>query len=208
MRFPFATSALLSFSMLALSACAKDEPKGTAPVASTDTPSSPSAGAAPAVVPPPSAPVAPAESASAAAASTPAPTCPPGLTGNPVPAFCIKLPSSYHVKDARITAEKGSIAYDTGVTTDNLMISYDATPVAAQVKDVAGEMKFGGDKLEKKGDLPGGGKWFRGSHEDYERVVTLLKGPAPLTLKCSFTYKPKSPPPKEAIDACRSIVLP
>jgi hypothetical protein len=56
--------------------------------------------------------------------------------------------------------------------------------------------------------LPGGGKWFRGSHEDYERVVTLLKGPAPLILKCSFTYKPKSPPAKEAIEACKSIVLP
>jgi hypothetical protein len=207
MRFPFATNALLSLSMLALSACAKDEPKGAAPVASSDTTPSPSASAPPAGVPPTSAPVAPAESASATA-GVPPPTCPPGLTGNPVPAFCIKLPPSYHVKDARITAEKGSIAYDTGVTTDNLMISYDATPVAAQVKDVAGEMKFGGDKLEKKGDLPAGGKWFRGSHEDYERVVTLLKGPPPLTLKCSFTYKPKSPPPKEAIDACKSIVLP
>jgi hypothetical protein len=208
MRFPFATTALLSLSMLALSACAKDAPKGTAAVASTDTTASPSASAPPAaVVSPPSAPVAPGESASATA-SVPLPTCPRGLTGNPVPAFCIKLPPSYHVKDARITADKGSIAYDTGVTTDNLMISYDATPIPAQIKDVVGEMKFGGDKLEKKGDLPGGAKWFRGSHEDYERVVTLLKGPPPLTLKCSFTYKPKSPPPKEAIDACKSIVLP
>ena len=56
--------------------------------------------------------------------------------------------------------------------------------------------------------LPGGNKWFQGSHEDYERVVTLVKGPAPLTLKCSFTYKPKSPPPQGAIDACKSIVVP
>jgi len=136
------------------------------------------------------------------------PKCPPGLTGNPVPAFCIKLPSSYHVKDARLTPEKGSIAYDTGTLTDNLMISYDSTSIAQQTTDVTGEMKFGGDKLEKNGDMPGGNKWFQGSHQDYERIVTLLKGPAPLTFKCSFTYKPKSPPPKEAIDACKSIVLP
>jgi len=73
---------------------------------------------------------------------------------------------------------------------------------------VTGEMKFGGDKLEKSGDLPGGGKWFQGSHQDYERVVTLVKGPSPLTLKCSFTYKPASAPVKDAIDACKSIVLP
>jgi hypothetical protein len=31
------------------------------------------------------------------------------------------------------------------------MISYDATPLAAEAKDVASEMKFGGDKLEKNG---------------------------------------------------------
>jgi hypothetical protein len=207
MRFPLVTMALLPLSLLG-SACSKDEPKETAPVASSDTASSPSASTT-AALPSATASAAPMASASTAAADTPAPpTCPPGLTGNPVPAFCIKLPSGYHVKDARITPAKGSIAYDTGVTTDNLMISYDATPIPEQAKDVGGEMKFGGDKLEKKGDLPGGGKWFRGSHEDYERVVTLLKGPAPLILKCSFTYKPKSPPPKEAIEACKSIVLP
>jgi hypothetical protein len=207
MRFPFAPTALLPIAIFTLSACAKDEPKGSAPVASADIPPSPSA-STPVEVTPPSASTAPAMSASAAADTPAPPTCPPGLTGNAVPAFCIKLPASYHVKDARITPAKGSIAYDTGVTTDNLMISYDATPIPEQAKDVGGEMKFGGDKLEKKGDLPGGGKWFRGSHEDYERVVTLLKGPAPLILKCSFTYKPKSPPPKEAIEACKSIVVP
>jgi len=38
--------------------------------------------------------------------------------------------------------------------------------------------------------------------------VTLTKGPSPLTLKCSFTYKPASAPSKDAIDACKSIVLP
>jgi hypothetical protein len=88
------------------------------------------------------------------------------------------------------------------------MISYDESPVDSQAKDVEGEMKFGGDKLKKKGDLPGGNKWFQGSHQEFERVVTLIKGPGTLTLKCSFAYKPKSAPPKEAIDACKSIVLP
>jgi hypothetical protein len=112
------------------------------------------------------------------------------------------------VKDARIAADKGSIAYDTGTVTDNLMVSYDGTAIPQLVKDVTGEMKFGGDKLEKSGDLPGGGKFFQGSHQDYERVVTLVKGPSALTLKCSFTYKPASAPVKDAIDACRSIVVP
>jgi len=69
-------------------------------------------------------------------------------------------------------------------------------------------MTFGGGKVEKKGDLPGGNKWYQGSHADFERIVTLIKGQPPLTLKCSFAYKPKSPPPKEAIDACKSIVVP
>jgi hypothetical protein len=80
--------------------------------------------------------------------------------------------------------------------------------VGSQAKDVEGEMKFGGDKIEKKGDLPGGGKWFQGSHQEFERVVTLVKGPGTLTFKCSFAYKPKSAPSKEAIDVCKSIVVP
>jgi hypothetical protein len=88
------------------------------------------------------------------------------------------------------------------------MVSYDESSVSSQAKDVEGEMKFGGDKVEKKGDLPGGNKWFQGSHQEYERIVTLIKGPGALTLKCSFAYKPKSAPPKEAIDACKSIVMP
>jgi hypothetical protein len=125
-----------------------------------------------------------------------------------VPAFCIKVPAGYAVKDARTSPTRGSISYDTGTTTDNLMVSYDERPVSEQTKDVEGEMKFGGDKLEKKGDLSGGNKWFQGSHQDYERIVTLVKGPGSLTLKCSFAYKPKSAPPKDAIDACKSIVVP
>src|SRR5262249_38678343 len=131
-----------------------------------------------------------------------------GLTGNAVPAFCIKLPAGYSVKDARTSLSRGSIAYDTGTATDNLMVSYDDRPIADQIKDVESEMKFGGDKLEKKGDLPGGNKWFQGPHQDFARIVRLVKGPGPLTLKCSFAYKPKNAPPKEAIDACKSIVPP
>ena len=204
MRSPLATMALLVFPLLALPACDKDASSGAAASATSAMAPAPSAST---VAVPPATASAAAASASAAGGPPP-PNCPPGLTGNPAPAFCIKLPSSYHVKDARITPEKGSVAYDTGTVTDNLMVSYDSTPIPQQTKDVMGEMKFGGDKLEKNGDLPGGNKWFQGSHQDYERVVTLLKGPPPLTLKCSFTYKPKSPPPKEAIDACKSIVLP
>lgn len=182
-----------------LLACDKDDAKG-APVASASAPVAPSTSA-----PAASASAAPSAAASAAA---PAPKCPAGLTGNPMPAFCIKIPASYSVKDARISPTKGSIAYETGTQTDNLMVSYDGTSIAEQAKDVEGELKFGGDKLEKKGDLPGGGKWFQGSHQDYERVVTLVKGPTGLTLKCSFAYQPKNAPPKDAIDACKSIVLP
>ncbi|HEY8041322.1 MAG TPA: hypothetical protein VIF15_16055 [Polyangiaceae bacterium] len=205
MRSSLATidSCLLAAVVLAssaLPACDKDDSKGAATDSATASASTSATATASAT--------APATASATASAGPPPPSCPAGLTGNAVPAFCIKMPASYHVKDARITPAKGSIAYDTGVVSDNLMISYDATPIPDQVKDVTGEMKFGGDKLEKKGDLPGGGKWFQGSHEDYERVVTLIKGPSPLTLKCSFTYKPKSPPPKDAIDACKSIVLP
>jgi hypothetical protein len=210
MRFALATTGLLTLSLsLALPllpACDNKTDSPPEPTATSATAPLPSASTA-ALVASANAAVVPVASASAAAGPPP-PTCPPGLTGNPVPAFCIKLPASYHVKDARIAPDKGSIAYDTGSTTDNLMVSYDATPLAQQAKDVAGEMKFGGDKLEKKGDLPGGNKWFQGSHADYERVVTLLKGPPPLTLKCSFTYKPASAPPKGAVDACKSIVFP
>jgi hypothetical protein len=197
--------ALLVFSLLARHTCDKDTSSGAAASATSAMAPAPSASTTVAV---PLATASAAAASASAAGGPPAPKCPPGLTGNPVPAFCIKLPSSYHVKDARLTPEKGSIAYDTGTVTDNLMISYDSTSIAQQTTDVTGEMKFGGDKLEKNGDMPGGNKWFQGSHQDYERIVTLLKGPAPLTLKCSFTYKPKSPPPKEAIDACKSIVLP
>jgi hypothetical protein len=202
MRFALASLSLTLLSPIALAACDQESSKGTAPAAASATTPSPSASAA--VSPPASA----APAASASAAGAPPPKCPPGLTGNPVPAFCIKVPSSYHVKDARIATDKGSIAYDTGTTTDNLMVSYDSTSIAEQVKDVTSELKFGADKLEKKGDLPGGNKWFQGSHEDYEHIVTVIKGPAPLTLKCSFTYKPKSAPAKDAVDACKSIVLP
>jgi hypothetical protein len=205
MRSPLATMALLVFSLLARHTCDKDTSSGAAASATSAMAPAPSASTTVAV---PLATASAAAASASAAGGPPAPKCPPGLTGNPVPAFCIKLPSSYHVKDARLTPEKGSIAYDTGTVTDNLMISYDSTSIAQQTTDVTGEMKFGGDKLEKNGDMPGGNKWFQGSHQDYERIVTLLKGPAPLTLKCSFTYKPKSPPPKEAIDACKSIVLP
>jgi hypothetical protein len=179
---------------LCLIACDKSDPAGP-PVTSAS---------APAAVPPPSASAAPAPSASA----VPAPKCSPGFTGNAVPAYCIKVPATYTVKEARITPAKGSIAYDTGTATDNLMVSYDSTSIAEQAKDVESELKFGGDKLEKKGDLPGGNKWFQGSHADYERVVTLIKGQSGIVLKCSFAYQPKNAPPSGATDACKSIVLP
>ena len=113
----------------------------------------------------------------------------------------------YSVKEARIAPTRGSVDYQTGTTTDNLMVSYDDSPVAQTAKDTESEMKFGNDKLEKKGDLPGGNKFFQGSHEDFERIVTVVKAGA-LTLKCSFTYQPKHAPPADAIDACKSIVLP
>jgi hypothetical protein len=165
-----------------------------------------------AVAPASAAPTATASSTATASAaptsSVPPPKCPAGLTGNPVPAYCIKLPATYKVKDARIAPTRGSIAYDTGNEIDALMVSYDDTPIAQLAKDTESEMKFGQDKLEKKGDLPGGGKWFEGTHADYRRTVTLFKGPPPLSLKCSFAYKPSSAPPKEAVDACRSIVVP
>ena len=161
----------------------------------------------------PSASAAAAPTASSAApiasAAVAPPKCPPGLTGNPVPAYCIKLPASYKVKESRIQPKKGSIEYDTGNGIDMLSVTYEDTPIAELAKQVEGEMKFGHDKLEKKGDLPAGNKWFQGSHEDYARVVTLFKGPPPLTLKCSFAYQPtKKAPPQEAIDACKSIVVP
>jgi hypothetical protein len=163
-----------------------------------------SAAQTPSALPAPSATA----SAGAAAAQLSPPKCPSGLTGNSMPAFCIKLPLHYAVKDARTLPTRGSIAYETGTPTDNLMISYDERSIAEQTKDVEGEMKFGGDKLEKKGNFSGGNKWFQGSHQDYARVVTLLKGPGSLTLKCSFTYKPKALPPRDAIEACKSIVVP
>ena len=40
-------------------------------------------------------------------------------------------------------------------------------------------------------------------------MVTLVKGSSGLTFKCSFAYKPKSAPPKDATEAtCKSIVVP
>jgi len=185
---------------LPLVACDKEEPKATAP------PASASESAAAAV---PSTPPAPTPSAapSASAASVPLPKCPAGLTGNAVPPYCIKLPAGYTVKQARTTATRGSIDYDTGTTTDLLTVSYDTTAIAALAKDVEGEMKFGGDKLEKKGDLPGGNKWFQGTHAEYARIVTLIKG-AGMTFKCSFAYQPKKPPAAGAVDACKTLVLP
>jgi hypothetical protein len=190
--------------LLGLLACDKKD-SGTAAATSSAAPSASAA----AVVPSTNASSTPSASASATAAvQVPLPKCPAGLTANAVPAYCIKLPSSYTVKEARTSPTRGSIAYDTGTPSDNLMVSYDGRSIPELVKDVEGEMKFGGDKIEKKGDLTGGNKWFQGSHEDYERIVTLVKAPGPLTLKCSFAYKPKSAPPKEAIDACKSIVVP
>jgi hypothetical protein len=125
-----------------------------------------------------------------------------------VPAYCIKVPSSYKVKEARTAPTRGSIDYDTGTTTDILTISYDASPLAEVAKDVESEMKFGGDKLEKKGTLPGGNKWFVGTHGEYARVVTLVKAPPSTTLKCSFAYQPKKPPPAGAVDACKTLMVP
>jgi hypothetical protein len=151
---------------------------------------------------------APTAAATASAPAVPVPTCPAGLTGNAVPAYCIKLPPTYKVKDARTKPDRGSIEYDTGTTTDHLNVSYESTPLAQLAKDAEGELKFGGDKLEKKGDLPGGGKWFRGTHAEYARIVTIVKGAAPVTFKCSFAYQPKAAPPQAAIDACKSLVLP
>ena len=207
MRNALVSAALLLCALVL--ACDKDEPRAT--TASPEAGPAPSPTTAPAPAPAVEAGAAtasPSGTAPAASAAPAAPRCPAGLTGNAVPAYCIKLPAGYSVKDARTTPAKGSIAYETGSPTDALMVSYDSTSIAEQTKDVESELKFGGDKIEKKGDLPGGGKWYLGSHADYERVVTLVKGPAPLTLKCSFAYKPKSAPSKDAIDVCKSIVVP
>jgi hypothetical protein len=192
MRTPYIP--VLVLAALPLSACDDAKPSAASAPSATLAPSTSAA--------------APPSNASASAASSAAlPKCPPGLTGNAVPAYCIKLPTGYSVKEARIAPTRGSIDYQTGTTTDNLMVSYDDSPIATTAKDTESEMKFGSDKLEKKGDLPGGNKFFQGSHEDFERVVTVVKAGA-LTLKCSFTYQPKHAPPADAIDACKSIVLP
>jgi len=188
--------------VLALADCDKEDAKGTPSAASASASASavPAAPSAPPSSPPSAAP-------SASAASVPLPKCPVGLTGNAVPPYCIKLPSGYTVKQARTTPIRGSIDYDTGTTTDVLTVSYDGTSIVELAKDVEGEMKFGGDKLEKKGDLPGGNKWFQGTHAEYARVVTLVKAPG-MTFKCSFAYQPKKPPPAGAPDACKTLVLP
>lgn len=205
MRTQMATVSAILFAVVA---CSKEEAKETAPTASASAQAATTAVALPVAstlaVPPP----ATATATASAAAQAPLPKCPAGLTGNATPPFCIKLPAGYSVKDARTSPTRGSIAYDTGTPTDNLMVSYDESPVTTLAKDVEGELKFGGDKLEKKGDLPGGNKWFQGSHQEYERIVTLIKGPGALTLKCSFAYKTKSAPSKEALDVCKSIVVP
>jgi hypothetical protein len=195
--------------LLLMLSCGKEDAKGNAATASSSAQLA--ATASPAAMPAPTAPAATtsaAVSAVAAANAPPPPKCPAGLTGNAFPAYCIKVPPSYTVKQARTSPARGSIEYDTGTSTDNLMISYDESPIAHLSKDVESEMKFGGDKLEKKGDLPGGNKWFQGAHAEYARIVTLFKGQGAVTLKCSFAYQAKKPPPKEAIDACKSIVVP
>jgi hypothetical protein len=192
--------------LLLLLSCSKDDAKGSAASSSAALVASTSPVAMPA--PPASATATTAAASAVAGDAPPPPKCPPGLTGNGFPSYCIKVPSSYTVKQARTSPKRGSIEYDTGTSTDNLMISYDESPVHQLAKDVESEMKFGGDKLEKKGDLPGGNKWFQGAHAEYARIVTLFKGPGSLTLKCSFAYQAKKAPPKEAIDACKSIVVP
>jgi hypothetical protein len=199
-------TAIISALFLAVVACDKEDAKGTAAATSASAPAASSAPAEPSA----SAPAASATAAASASAApqAPPPKCPAGLTGNGTPPYCIKLAAGYSVKEVRTLPTHGSIAYDSGKPTDNLMVSYDETAIASQAKDVEGEMKFGGDKMEKKGDLPGGGKWFQGSHQEFERIVTLVKGPGTLILKCSFAYKPKNAPPKEALDACKSIVIP
>ncbi len=202
MRRTLATLALLPALLSTLFAC--DDPKSSGGAAS-------SASASATATTPPSATASSTAAASAtasASAAVPLPKCPAGLTGNGFPAYCIKLPATYKVKEARTSPKKGTIEYDTGNGVDNLTITFDETSVAELVKQTEGEMKFGGDKLDKKGDLPGGNKFFEGTHADYSRIVTLFKAAAPLSLKCSFAYKPKAAPPKEAIDACKSIVVP
>jgi hypothetical protein len=194
--------------VLAVVACDKEDAKGTAAATSASALAASSAPAQPSANTPAASSSATAAASASAASSAPLPKCPAGLTGNATPAFCIKLPAGYSVKEARTSATRGSIAYETGTKTDNLMVSYDESSVSSLAKDVEGEMKFGGDKLEKKADLPGGNKFFQGSHQEYERVVTLIKGPGTLTLKCSFAYTPKAAPPKDAIEACKSIVVP
>jgi hypothetical protein len=149
-----------------------------------------------------------APAAAASAAPVPMPTCPPGLTPNAFPAYCIKLPAGYAVKLSRISPKKGSVAYETGTTTDNLMISYDDSPLPQVARDVEGELKFGGDKLEKRGHMAGRSKWYEGSHADYERIISLVPEAGGLTLKCSFAYQPKKPPSKDAIQACKTLVVP
>jgi hypothetical protein len=204
---------------MCLLSCDKEDAKGTTGSISSTPPSAataPSPAPTASAAPPASAGLdrAPAEPggapsvAGAAANDVPLPTCPAGLTGNAFPAYCVKVPPTYKIKQSRISPKRGSIEYDTGTGTDNLMVTYDDNQLAQVSKDVESEMKFGGDKLEKKGNLPGGNKWFRGTHADYARVVTLFKGPGSLTLKCSFAYQPKKAPPKEAIEACKSIVIP
>jgi hypothetical protein len=189
---------------LALCACGKEAPKGSpAPAPSPSAP--PTTAAMPVIDAAPSAAVAPA--APSASAAMPPPKCPAGFTGNAFPAYCINLPSSYALKASQTSPQLGSITYKTGSPTDTLMVSYDDSPVASTIKNVEAELKFGQGKIEKKGDLPGGNKWFQGKREDYARVVTVIKD-GPLTLKCSFAYKPKTPPPQQAIGACKSLVVP
>jgi hypothetical protein len=196
---------LVTVGLLLQLSCSKDEAKGIAPSAAAPAP--PPSTPPPAATPAPT-PSAPSAAANAAPDAPPAPKCPAGLTGNPFPAYCIKLPAGYAVKQSKTAHTRGFVEYDTGTTTDIMSVSFEDAKLAQVGKNVESEMKFGGDKLEKKGDLPGGNKWYQGKHADYARLVTLFKGQGSLTLKCSCAYQPKKPPSKEAIGTCKSIVVP
>jgi hypothetical protein len=185
--------ALVAVSTLALIGC--EEKKKEAPAAA------PAAAEAPAAAAP-----APAAAAPAAAG----PKCPDGTTANADPAYCIKLPKGFTAKEAKkIGVHSGEVDYTDPDGLATLHMFWTNNPVADMNKAAEDEIKFNGKgKLTSSGTTAGAGKWFEGTQGDNSHQIAIWDAKNGMGLKCSLDYYTPKAPIKEAMDVCKTIVVP
>jgi hypothetical protein len=116
------------------------------------------------------------------------------------------VPADWKQLPPELQKDQGTINYATDGRVD-FHIFYSNASLKTFIQNAEIEAKAPPHKLVNSGPLPGGGKWFEQTNAENTQIIGLYKGKGG-GIKCMLAYTTKTPPAKDVLDACKTIVVP